>query len=181
MSTLSTPIFITLAAPAPIRGAWRTTHVIRFLPPRHPRPPSPPASSLHQGYVQTYPTDLVNTDYHHLPQFPCFYPLVLLDPFPTPAGLSTASDILLPSVADLNKKVRLLKLDAIHDLVRAVSRAIVPTSMTVDELLGAGEGDGSDGAEEGDGDWLGTGDAGLDECLGGGLRVGCLTEFTGER
>jgi len=91
----------------------------------------------------------------------------------TPASLTTAADILLPSTADLTKRLRPLKLDKIHDLVSALSRAIVPASSVISELVG----DGSDSDE----DVLRTGDAGLDECLGGGLRIGSLTEFTGER
>ena len=90
----------------------------------------------------------------------------------SPANLTTASDILLPSTAELTRKLRFLKLDAVHDLVRAVSRAIVPVSNRVDELLG------SDG--EINNSLIGTGDVGLDQCLGGGLRVGTLTEITGE-
>ena len=89
------------------------------------------------------------------------------------ADLHTAADVLIPSTADLAKRLRFLKLDAVRELVLAVSRAIVPASGRMDELV----------VEEGevDGDWLGTGDSGLDRCLGGGLRVGCLTELTGER
>ncbi len=100
--------------------------------------------------------------------------MILHHCLPALASLTTAADILLPPTVDLTKKLRSLKLDAVHDLVRAVSRAIVPVSGRMDELLGKDD-------EEGDGDWLGTGDAGLDQCLGGGLRIGCLTEFTGER
>lgn len=88
------------------------------------------------------------------------------------ASLTTAADVLLPSTADLTKKLRPLKLDPVHEVVKAVSRAIVPASGPMDELLG--------GDEEVDENWLRTGDAGLDICLGGGLRVGSLTEFTGE-
>jgi len=32
-----------------------------------------------------------------------------------------------------------------------------------------------------DGDWVSTGDLGIDSALGGGLRAGTITELTGER
>lgn len=95
----------------------------------------------------------------------------------SPADFSTAADILLPSTAELNKKLRVTNIQIVHDLVHAVSKAIVPAVSTVDQLLPEVD----VGAEEGKTWWLGTGDDGLDNALGGGLRVGTLTEITGER
>ena len=68
-----------------------------------------------------------------------------------------------------------------RDLVRAVSHVIVPISTTVDVLLQEDKRVNGRGQVGRQGDWVGTGDAGLDEALGGGLRVGTLTEITGER
>lgn len=72
--------------------------------------------------------------------------------------------------------------------MKAVSQALAPQPVTVDVLFdddygqGACErGGGEEMAGRGKGKWISTGDEGLDECLGGGLRRGCLYEIAGER
>ncbi|WVQ76385.1 hypothetical protein IAR50_006051 [Cryptococcus sp. DSM 104548] len=69
-----------------------------------------------------------------------------------------------------------------EDLVKAVSRAVAPKIETAsliyaaDNLTPASQA----GLGKGKGKWLSTGDAGFDQCLGGGLRRGSLYEITGE-
>lgn len=72
--------------------------------------------------------------------------------------------------------------------MKAVSQALAPQPVTVDVLFdddygqGACErGAGEEMVGRGKGKWISTGDEGLDECLGGGLRRGCLYEIAGER
>ncbi|ORX33585.1 P-loop containing nucleoside triphosphate hydrolase protein [Kockovaella imperatae] len=125
------------------------------------------------------------------------------------AGLSTATDILTPSPAELNRKLKFHKLEAVHALVDAVSRGISPVTGRLDELLdaearfglvrygseeagpsrslrdGRNEQEGLENPDSlvltwGQGDWVGTGDAEFDLALGGGLRIGTITEITGE-
>jgi DNA repair protein RAD57 len=123
--------------------------------------------------------------------------------FPSPlAGFSVATDILLPSASDLNKKLRFPRTQQVHDLIRDVSRAIAPSSSRVSELIpeststtgvglrrgtdaapsrGGTSGAGAAARARGEDSWIRTGDEGLDQLLGGGLRIGCVTEITGER
>lgn len=117
------------------------------------------------------------------------------------AGLSTSSDILLASPADLSKKLRHLSSANIASIVSGVAKGIVPQIHRVSDLVrtqdAAGEqGEvelsdsqkvGRKGKERESSDWypgegmIGTGDNGLDRALGGGLRLGTLTEISGER
>lgn len=106
-----------------------------------------------------------------------------------------AADVLLPSISDLNRKLKFSRLEGVTDLVQAVSRAIVPspldlrTGYLTRKNGNSAEGDGEVVRSRGrimrmkemQGDWVGTGDVGLDGLLGGGLRVGSITEITGER
>ncbi|KAK4684955.1 DNA repair protein RAD57, partial [Tremellales sp. Uapishka_1] len=85
------------------------------------------------------------------------------------AGLSLASDILLPSPTDLNKKLHFSNLHQVTSLVDSVAKLVVPKSNTMLELLAQDEAR-----------WLSTGDEGMDLLLGGGLRLGTLTEIVGE-
>lgn len=99
-------------------------------------------------------------------------------------NIYNAHSLLLPAPSDLNRKFRFPSLQPALSLIHDVSLAIRPTISTVDELLGPGideEGNIEDSAIGERGDWLGTGDTGLDEILGGGLRIGSLMEITGER
>ncbi|BEI81281.1 hypothetical protein CcaverHIS002_0204410 [Cutaneotrichosporon cavernicola] len=94
------------------------------------------------------------------------------------AGLSTASDVLLAVPADLAKKLRNASAAPvpIPNLVRAVSQAIAPQVHSAASFLLPPE-----GVEEGAVPaFISTGDAGLDAMLGGGVRVGGITEITGE-
>ena len=99
------------------------------------------------------------------------------------AGFNFSSDVLLISTGDVAKKTKLRYAEA-QSLVGAISKALTPRSWTVAELVdrreteqGVDEGEGTQRAEG----WLSTGDKGLDQLLGGGLKIGCLTEITGER
>jgi len=97
----------------------------------------------------------------------------------TPANLAVAADLLIPSVADLNRKLRYPRLQEAQDLVKRISRAIVPEPIAFGSLLEENV-EGEDEVAHG-GDWVSTGDPALDEALGGGLRVGTITELSGER
>nr|ODO04383.1 hypothetical protein L204_00742 [Cryptococcus depauperatus CBS 7855] len=99
----------------------------------------------------------------------------------TKANLTVAS-ILLTPLPRLAETLR-CKIPFAQDLVKAVSRATVPEIKRADELYHAefGYQDGEESWQErGRGKWISMGDEGLDECLGGGLRRGCLYEITGE-
>jgi hypothetical protein len=79
-----------------------------------------------------------------------------------------------------------LTVQHIQNIVRIVAKAITPSAKRVversvmDEVQENGESSNSAiplGVER----WVGTGDVGLDEVLGGGIRTGVLTEISGER
>ncbi|OXG78280.1 RAD57 protein [Cryptococcus neoformans A2-102-5] len=98
----------------------------------------------------------------------------------------TTSTILLSPIPKLTELLK-CKIPFAQDLVKAVSQALAPQPVTVDVLFdddygqGACErGGGEEVAGRGKGKWISTGDEGLDECLGGGLRRGCLYEIAGE-
>lgn len=99
----------------------------------------------------------------------------------------TTSTILLSPIPKLTELLK-CKIPFAQDLVKAVSQALAPKPVTVDVLFdddygqGACErGTGEEMAGKGKGKWISTGDEGLDECLGGGLKRGCLYEIAGER
>lgn len=95
--------------------------------------------------------------------------------------MRNAEDVLLPSASDLNRKLKYSTIQAVHDLVQSVSMAIVPSANRMDELLEDMQ-HGQEGVErESGGMFLATGDQGMDAALGGGLRIGALTEIVGER
>jgi hypothetical protein len=79
-----------------------------------------------------------------------------------------------------------LTVQHIQQIVKIVAKAIAPSTrrLDVDGKHGAEEiryGECSTGSAVGVEKWVGTGDVGLDEALGGGLRTGVLTEISGER
>ncbi|RSH79032.1 uncharacterized protein EHS24_001960 [Apiotrichum porosum] len=85
----------------------------------------------------------------------------------TRANLSTASDVLLLAPADLSRKLRNAGSNlSAPDLVRSVSRAIVPKSQPL--------------STRADALVIRTGDTHVDALLGGGIRAGCITELVGE-
>ncbi|CAK9786409.1 unnamed protein product [Cutaneotrichosporon oleaginosum] len=94
------------------------------------------------------------------------------------AGLATASDVLLAAPADLAKKLRSTSGVPIQipDLVQAVAQAIAPQVHTAATLL-TPPSEVEEGAVP---TFVSTGDAALDSMLGGGVRVGAITEITGE-
>nr|XP_031863658.1 uncharacterized protein CI109_000910 [Kwoniella shandongensis]KAA5530730.1 hypothetical protein CI109_000910 [Kwoniella shandongensis] len=114
----------------------------------------------------------------------------------TIANLSTSSILLtpLPKLADTLR----CKIPFAQSLVREVSKGVVPIPRRLDEVYEEESGErsgqqrqGGDGVlleggvrEKGKvsdrGKWMSTGDEGMDRCLGGGLRRGCLYEITGE-
>jgi len=103
-----------------------------------------------------------------------------------PAGYSTAADILLAAPPELNRKLKNLTVQHIQQIVKIVAKAIAPLTrrLAIDEEHGIEEtrnGESSTGSRLGVEKWVGTGDDGLDEALGGGLRTGVLTEISGER
>ncbi len=70
----------------------------------------------------------------------------------------------------------------IPDLVQAVSKAIAPQVRK--SLVSPPVNDGDEQREERESTlptFISTGDATLDAMLGGGVRVGAITEITGER
>lgn len=97
----------------------------------------------------------------------------------TAAGLATASDVLLATPADLAKKLRSTSGAPVQipDLVQAVAQAIAPRVHTALSLFTPAVGV-VEGAIP---TFISTGDAALDSMLGGGVRVGAITEITGER
>jgi len=109
------------------------------------------------------------------------------------AGYSTAADILLAAPPELNRKLKNLTVQHIQQIVKIVAKAITPSAKRVGLTLtqSNGEevrqendkrnGESSTGSTLGVEKWVGTGDVGLDEALGGGLRTGVLTEISGER
>jgi hypothetical protein len=124
------------------------------------------------------------------------------------AGLSNANDILLASPADLSKKLRNHTAANIASIISSIAKAIVPAVHRASDFRVVQEGDGEDTGTEpersagtlshvgnrdkgkgkgkareglyGEG-VIGTGDAGLDRALGGGLRLGTMAEISGER
>lgn len=95
------------------------------------------------------------------------------------AGYSTASDILLAAPTELNRKLKNLTAQNIQNIISTVAKSIAPSAKRVVEP--AEEGLERNGEASTRGKWVGTGDEGLDEALGGGLRLGTLTEIAGER
>lgn len=69
----------------------------------------------------------------------------------------------------------------IPDLVQAVSLAIAPQVHSVASLLSRPDHGREAEAKSSVATFISTGDATLDVMLGGGVRVGTLTEITGER
>ena len=63
-------------------------------------------------------------------------------------------------------------------LAPSPSRVFEPTIPPLEQEDDTGDGKNGESSRA---RWVGTGDVGLDEALGGGLRVGTLTEITGER
>jgi len=102
------------------------------------------------------------------------------------AGYSTAADILLAAPPELNRKLKNLTVQHIQQIVKIVAKAIAPSTRRLgsEEEHGTEDirnGECSTGSTVGVEKWVGTGDVGLDEALGGGLRTGVLTEISGER
>ncbi len=86
------------------------------------------------------------------------------------AGLVHPSEVLLSSIGDLGKKLRVSNNSDVAAIVYGVSRGVVPKSRTVADMIEV-ESDRH----------LSAGDRGLDALLGGGLRRGTITEIAGER
>jgi hypothetical protein len=84
-----------------------------------------------------------------------------------------------------------LTVQHIQNIVRIVAKAIAPPAKRVSAFSVEGpdperrenaNGEGSSsGKLIGMEKWVGTGDVGMDEVLGGGIRTGVLTEISGER
>jgi RecA/RadA recombinase len=81
-----------------------------------------------------------------------------------------------------------LTVQHIQQIVKIVAKAIAPSTRRLgsEEVRGVEDvrirnGESSTGSTIGVEKWVGTGDVGLDEALGGGLRTGVLTEISGER
>ncbi|ORY25166.1 P-loop containing nucleoside triphosphate hydrolase protein [Naematelia encephala] len=104
------------------------------------------------------------------------------------ADVSTAAELLLVTPNDLSKKFRATTtLQGVQELVRAVAKAVTPHAPSLDELLlGSNDNEDEDENErspaerKGAHGWLSTGDVEMDRALGGGLRLGNLTEIAGE-
>lgn len=70
----------------------------------------------------------------------------------------------------------------IQGIISIITKTLAPSARRVCEPAIPQENDEEGkNAESSTARWVGTGDVGLDEALGGGLRVGTLTEITGER
>lgn len=101
--------------------------------------------------------------------------------------LVSALDILLTPPAELNRRLRNRDLKDTYALVRKVAEAIRPLPRRLNELYAEQRGEArvdgaaADEAESRGPMFLGTGDEGIDQALGGGLRLGSLTEIAGER
>lgn len=110
-----------------------------------------------------------------LPRY--LFPYPLLDEL-TAAGLVTAADVLLAAPADLAKKLRNYSGVPVQipDLVQAVAQAISPQVHSVSSLISSSESEESTVPN-----FISTGDAALDAMLGGGVRVGTITDIAGER
>jgi DNA repair protein RAD57 len=79
-----------------------------------------------------------------------------------------------------------LTVQHIQQIVKIVAKAIAPSTRRLgsEEVRGVEDirnGESSTGSTVGVEKWVGTGDVGLDEALGGGMRTGVLTEISGER
>jgi hypothetical protein len=81
-----------------------------------------------------------------------------------------------------------LTVQHIQQIVKIVAKAITPSPRRVGAAPNEHEGSevrngesSTTGSTLGVEKWVGTGDIGLDEALGGGLRTGVLTEISGER
>jgi hypothetical protein len=111
------------------------------------------------------------------------------------ANYLNAQDVLLPPLPDLSRRLK-IRLPEAQALVSAICRAITPRTSVVSTLpVGTGAYDGAGavsrpgkrkrrngyGAEHESESWIRTGDEGLDTLLGGGIRIGCITEIVGER
>jgi hypothetical protein len=118
------------------------------------------------------------------------------------------TQLLLASPADLSKKLRNHTAANIASIISSIAKAIVPAVHRASDFRVVQEGDGEDTGTEpersagtlshvgnrdkgkgkgkareglyGEG-VIGTGDAGLDRALGGGLRLGTMAEISGER
>ncbi|WVR03346.1 hypothetical protein IAU60_000337 [Kwoniella sp. DSM 27419] len=104
----------------------------------------------------------------------------------------TASAILLMPIPRLAELLR-VRVPVAQSVVSQVSRAVCPTARTVHEVYTEGNSvagpsgsrdatgvEDTSGKGKQRGRWISTGDEGMDEALGGGLRRGCLYEITGE-
>ncbi|KAI9635961.1 putative RAD57 protein [Dioszegia hungarica] len=105
----------------------------------------------------------------------------------TKANYLNAQDVLLIPLPDLSRRLK-IRLPEAQALITAISKAIAPRSSLVSSLVGddastsgAGLGKRKRGSKgrEGEG-WIRTGDVELDTLLGGGVRVGSVTEIVGE-
>jgi RecA/RadA recombinase len=83
-----------------------------------------------------------------------------------------------------------LTVQHIQTIVKIVAKAITPSTRRVGVIENENQNEGEEGrngesstsgSSLGMEKWVGTGDVGLDEALGGGLRTGVLTEISGER
>lgn len=82
-------------------------------------------------------------------------------------GFVTASDVLLFPLSDISKRCRLPP-HAVQAIVDSIAGALArPPSLLRDVVRNGSE-------------LITTGDAALDEMLGGGIRVGMIWEFVGE-
>ncbi|BGP35574.1 DNA repair protein rhp57 [Rhodotorula toruloides] len=92
------------------------------------------------------------------------------------AGYLTAAEVLLSSPSALTQRTKLPPTEVLH-LLSAISHAVCSLPSTVDKSV-------AETVEEDERKGLGavftTGDEGLDLLLGGGIRVGSLTELAGQ-
>lgn len=87
--------------------------------------------------------------------------------------------MLVPPIADLNRKLRYPVIQETLNLVKQISRSIIPAPISFKSTLTENVEDEEEVSSGGG--WVSTGDMALDEALGGGLRVGTITELSGER
>jgi DNA repair protein RAD57 len=83
-------------------------------------------------------------------------------------GLATVSDVLLSPIFDVSQRCRLAP-QAVQEIIDAIARALGRQPSLLRDVVRNGS------------QVITTGDASLDEILGGGIRVGMIWEFVGER
>jgi DNA repair protein RAD57 len=100
-----------------------------------------------------------------------------------PAGYLTSSEVLLTPLDTLRRKLHLTSSEASSLILQISHTLILGQTRTVAEILEL-EGPEEEGEEEREGErvgeWITSGDMGIDELLGGGLRMGSITEVAGQ-